>query len=299
MCLLPYSYCHLFSKEEITLKEQYISTSYGTIHIYSKGSGPKTLILLHGAGCDNALLSWHKIMETFSDEYTIYAPSHLGYGLSDKPEDLVGPAFYPTHISCLKEVVDRLGLDTFALVGLSMGGAIAIGFALQYPKSVQYLFPVASWGLSPRFPFQKLANWYIYKTNGTLYQYRWLTKYNTLAKHFIGYSLIGNKKNITPPLIDEVLQACSRGGAGKSMQDFQRSSCINTGTFPYYGDALKNLKMPVIFFAGEKDPLIPLKNIKEAFRKVPHGKLYIFPKCKHWSIKEKPHAFVEIVQKYY
>ncbi|MEG0502814.1 MAG: alpha/beta hydrolase, partial [Cellulosilyticaceae bacterium] len=73
----------------------------------------------------------------------------------------------------------------------------------------------------------------------------------------------------------------------------------NTGTFPYYGDALKNLKMPVIFFAGEKDPLIPLKNIKEAFRKVPHGKLYIFPKCKHWSIKEKPHAFVEIVQKYY
>lgn len=281
------------------MKKQHIATSYGTIHLYSTGSGPKPLVLLHGAGCDNAMLSWREVMETFPDDYTIYAPDHLGYGLSDRPSDLIGTAFYPTHIACLKEIVDYLKLDTFALVGLSMGGAIAIGFALQYPERVQYLFPVASWGLSTRFPFQRLANWYIYKTNITLYQYQWLTKLNFLAKYFIGYSLIGNRKNITPALTEEVLQACSRDGAGKSMQDFQRSSCTKTGPLPLYADELKKLKMPVIFIAGEKDPLVRLKDIKTAMRIVPNSKLYIFPKGKHWSIKEKPHAFVEIVQKYY
>ncbi|MDA3732512.1 alpha/beta hydrolase [Niameybacter massiliensis] len=281
------------------MKEQYITTSYGRIHLYSRGNGPKALVLLHGAGCDSAMLSWREIMEVFPNDYTIYAPDHLGYGLSDKPTNLIGTAFYSTHIGCLKEIIDALGLDQFALVGLSMGGAIAIGFALQYPRRVKYLIPVASWGLSPRFPFQKVANWYIYKTNGTLYQYNWLVKRKHLAKYFIGYSLIGNRKNITAPLIDEVLQACARDGAGKSMQDFQRSSCSKTGTLPFYSDELKRLRMPVIFFAGEKDPLVPLKDIKAALKKVPNGKLYIFPKCKHWAIKENPHAFVEIIQKYY
>lgn len=281
------------------MKKQHILTSYGTIHLYSTGSGPKPLMLLHGAGCDNALLSWREVMAAFPDEYTIYAPDHLGYGLSDKPIDLIGKAFYPTHIACLKEIVDYLGLDSFALAGLSMGGAIAIGFALQYPKRVQYLFPVASWGLSTSFPFQRLANWYIHKTNGTLYQYQWLTKYKFFAKYFIGYSLIGNRKNITSTLTEEVLQSCGRDGAGKSMQDFQRSSCIKGGTLPFYSDELKKLRMPVIFVAGEKDPLVRLKDIKAAARKIPKGKLYIFPKGKHWSVKEKPHAFVEILRKYY
>lgn len=281
------------------MKEFTLSTHYGTVHLYQQGTGPKPLVLLHGAGCDNAMLSWREVMGAFPQDYTVYAIDHLGYGHSDKPENLVGDHFYPTHIACFKEVVDALALDSFGLVGLSMGGAIAIGFALQYPEKVKVLFPVASWGLSPSFPFKQLAYWYIYHTNVTIYQYQWLVKHSYLIKYFLGYSLIGNRKHITPALIEEVVQACSRDGAGKSMQDFQRSSCSPTGSLPYYDDELRMLQMPVIFFAGEKDPLVSLETIKAAFRKVPKSKLYIFPKCKHWAVKERPHAFVHIIQKYY
>ena len=282
------------------MNEQYIFTSYGTVHLYSRGHGPKPLVLLHGAGCDNAMLSWREVMELFPvDEYTVYAPDHLGYGLSDKPTDLVGSHFYQTHIACLKEVVDHLELTSFGLVGLSMGGAIAIGFSLLYPERVKVLFPVAPWGLSFRFPYQAPAHWYIFNTNGTIYQYQWLVNHPTIIKYFLGYSLVGDKKKITPTLIEEVISACGRDGAGKSMQDFQRSSCTKKGALPYYDTELTKLKMPVIFFAGEKDPLVPLKDIKAAFRKVPNSKLYIFPKCKHWAVKERPEAFVALVRKYY
>ena len=132
------------------MKELYVTTSYGTVHLYKHGNGPKPLILLHGSGCDNAMLSWREVMHKFPEEYTLYAPDLLGYALSDKP-DIVGPQFYETHIACLKEVTTLLGLDQFGLIGLSMGGAIAIGFALQYPQNVKCLFPVAPWGVSPKF----------------------------------------------------------------------------------------------------------------------------------------------------
>ena len=49
-----------------------IKTSYGMLHVYQKGAGRKTIILLHGSGCDNAMLSWHEVMQSFSGEYTVH-----------------------------------------------------------------------------------------------------------------------------------------------------------------------------------------------------------------------------------
>lgn len=124
------------------MNELDIKTSYGTIHVYRKGNGRKNLVLIHGSGCDNAMLSWFEVIQNFNNEYTIYAPDLLGYGMSDKPTNLCGKKFYNIHIQSIKQVTEQLGLTTFILAGLSMGGAIAIGYALNYPVQVQALFPV-------------------------------------------------------------------------------------------------------------------------------------------------------------
>lgn len=272
------------------MDELNIKTSYGNIHVYKKGEGYKKIVLLHGSGCDNAMISWSEVMQEFNDEYTIYAPDLLGDGKSDKPTNLCGENFYNIHIQSMKQLTENLGIETFILAGLSMGGAIAIGYALKYPMQIKVLFPINSWGISSTLSFHHFSYWYIHKTNMTIFQYKWL------AKWFIGSSLIGDKNKITEKIVDEVWRVCKEESVGRSMQDYQRSSYNKKGTIPYYKNEFHKLKMPVIFINGEKDSLVPMKHLYKIKDLLPNTKIYILKGCKHWSVKEKPKDFFDIVQ---
>lgn len=277
------------------MNEWNINTSYGSIHIYKKGNGTKQVLLLHGGGCDSAMLSWREVMEEFDDSYTVYAPDLLAHGQSEDYDKICGEQFYDIHIDCIRQVVQQLGLAHYRLAGLSMGGAIAIGYALKYPKEIETLFLVAPWGITKKMPMHGFLCWYIQQTNFTILQYRWMAKSRKLARWAVAYSLIGHKQRITGEIVDEVWEASKEDRAGKSMQDFQRSSIHRRGTVPYYEKQLSELEMPVIFINGEKDPLVPIKDVKEALQKVKNGKCYILEGCKHWAVKEEPKRFVEIV----
>ena len=119
------------------IQEETIKTQYGNIAAYKKGAGSRNVLLLHGAGCDSTMLSWREVFNTFSDDYSVYAFDFLGYGNSDRADDLAGDSFFDSHIECVKTVVSYYGLTGFVLAGLSMGGAIAIGYALRYPEDVR------------------------------------------------------------------------------------------------------------------------------------------------------------------
>ncbi len=234
-------------------------------------------------------------MNTFDKSYTVYVPDLLGYGKSDCYENIAGTRFYDIHIDCLRQLAERLELSHFGLAGLSIGGAIAIGYALRYPDYVDYLISVSSWGLSRQMPFHKFSYWYVHKTNLTLMQYRWCARSRMLARWSIAYALIGNKKNITDMLIDEVMDSCKGGHAGRSMLDFQRSSATKEQAIPYYDESLTKLCMLVALVIGEKDPLVPLRDVQAAHKKLAGSKLYIFEGCKHWTVKEQPERFCQIV----
>lgn len=278
------------------IQKETIKTQYGNIAAYKKGAGSRTVLLLHGAGCDSTMLSWREVFNTFSDDYSVYAFDFLGYGNSDRADDLVGDLFFDTHIACVKTVVSHFGLTDFVLAGLSMGGAIAIGYALLYPEDVKALIPVDTWGVSEKMPFHHFSYWYVMHTDLTLSQYRWCAKYRWIARWSISYALIGNKKLITDALVDEVMQSCAGDMAGKSMLNFQRSAADKERSKPYYSGELKKLQMPVVYVIGEKDPLVPLSDINKAARETPNSRVEVLKGCKHWSVKEQPRKFCEICE---
>ena len=278
------------------VEKELINTPYGHIASYKKGAGTKTVLLLHGAGCDSTMLSWKEVFNNFTDDFSVYAFDFLGYGASDKAYNLVGDNFYNIHIACVKSVVEYYGLSEFVLAGLSMGAAVAIGFALHYPEHVKALIPVDTWGVSEKMPFHRFSYWYVNHTDLTLTQYRWCAKFRWLARWSISYALIGNKKRITDSLVDEVMKSCVGDMAGKSMLNYQRSSADKHRAKPYYLNSLKKLKMPVVYIIGEKDPLVPLNDIYKAAQENPYSRVEVFKGCKHWSVKEQPEKFCRIVE---
>jgi pimeloyl-ACP methyl ester carboxylesterase/DNA-binding CsgD family transcriptional regulator len=79
---------------------------------------------------------WRHWLEQLGRGNTLVRYDERGCGLSDwAVEDLSLEAW----ISDLETVVDAAGLDRFALLGISQGGAIALAYAVRHPDRVTHL----------------------------------------------------------------------------------------------------------------------------------------------------------------
>jgi len=97
------------------------------------GHGPATL-LVHGFSLD--LDMWREMAPLLAARRSVIAVDLRGFGRSEPP---TGPY---THMADLAALMDGLTLDRAAIVGLSMGGGVAIDFALAHPERVSALVAV-------------------------------------------------------------------------------------------------------------------------------------------------------------
>jgi pimeloyl-ACP methyl ester carboxylesterase len=110
----------------------------GTLWVERQGSGTP-VVLLHGAGMDSRL--WTAVVPALAGHHTVVRYDARGLGRSSPPEQ---PYW---DVDDLAAVLDRVGVDRVALVGLSMGGETALDFALIHPDRVTSLALIGS-GLS-------------------------------------------------------------------------------------------------------------------------------------------------------
>ena len=103
-----------------------------------KGTGP-AIVLIHGGQLDCRM--WDDQFSVFSRQFRIIRYDVRGYGGSFRPESLYSDA------EDLAALLDYLKVDTVHVVGLSLGGRIAIDFALAHPTRVGSL-TLAGPGLS-------------------------------------------------------------------------------------------------------------------------------------------------------
>jgi pimeloyl-ACP methyl ester carboxylesterase len=108
------------------------------------------LLFLHGWGASHKY--WLHTFSGFAPRWRCVAPDFPGFGLSAKPERDYSLEALATWVG---RFLDRLGFPRVTLVGHSMGGAVALNFALANPARVEKLVLVnplvrGSDGLSSR-----------------------------------------------------------------------------------------------------------------------------------------------------
>ena len=106
---------------------------------YEAAGQGQPLVLIHGGLVHSGL--WDDQFEVFAEQYRTVRYDVRGFGKSKVPA-----AYYSNH-GDLRDLLDSLGIERAGVLGLSMGGAIAIDFTLAYPDRVAALIPVAA-GLS-------------------------------------------------------------------------------------------------------------------------------------------------------
>ena len=96
------------------------------------------VLLVHGA-CDTSAY-WRHVFRHLQASHTPLAVDLPGHGDSGGPV-LRGAG---EHLAFLAELVDALGMSPFVFCGHSMGGSMAVEFALNHPHRLSGLVPLGS-----------------------------------------------------------------------------------------------------------------------------------------------------------
>lgn len=127
------------------------------IHYLDEGHrDAPVVVFLHGSGPGASGYSNFKgnYPALVKAGYRCIIPDLIGYGFSDKPTDVDHPlAFF---VECVRQTLDCAAIEHCTVIGNSLGGAIALGLALDYPALVTKLVLMAPGGLSELHEYQQM-----------------------------------------------------------------------------------------------------------------------------------------------
>ena len=116
----------------------YVDVDGGRLYYESTGSSGPVVVLVHPGLWD--MRTWDPQLGPLTEAgYGVVRYDLRGYGRSSR---LTSEPY--SHVADLAALLDAMTIPRAALVGCSLGGAVAIDFTLEYPDRVWALVPVAS-----------------------------------------------------------------------------------------------------------------------------------------------------------
>lgn len=108
------------------------------LHYVRQGRGP-VVVLVHGLG--GFAESWRRTIEALAARADVLALDLPGFGFSAKPRTRYDLEFF---VRALHGFLDAVGVGAASLVGHSLGGAVAVAYALTHPVRVDRLALVSA-----------------------------------------------------------------------------------------------------------------------------------------------------------
>jgi len=235
------------------------------MHYHEQGSG-ETVIFLHGAGAGASGYS------NFKGNYPAFAqagfrtivPDLLGFGLSSKPD--IESYDLDFFIAGLKGLIDTLELKDITLLGNSLGGAVALGYALKYPQDVKRLIVMAPGGVEDFETYMAMpgiANMFnVYKSGKT----------GVEAMRSIMEMQLFDKALLTDEIINE------RAPIALTQTQASRSRLF----IPNMTTELRQLTCPVFGFWGVNDLFNPVGGAMKLVENCPQARIVLVNRCGHW-----------------
>jgi len=109
-----------------------------TLYYEVSGTGPP-LVLIPGLASD--VSEWHAITDPLAEHFTVVALDNRGAGRSDKPD---APYSIEQMAGDAAGLIRAIGVAPATVLGVSMGGRIALALALDHPELVSRLVLVST-----------------------------------------------------------------------------------------------------------------------------------------------------------
>jgi 3-oxoadipate enol-lactonase len=114
---------------------QFVTIDGITLHYSVEGVPDRVpLVFINSLGTDFRI--WDNVIPHFADRFRIIRYDKRGHGLSDCPP---GPYSIRDHSDDLASLLDYLQVNEAIVVGISVGGLIALDYAINHPQQVKGL----------------------------------------------------------------------------------------------------------------------------------------------------------------
>ena len=201
----------------------------------TQGKGPP-LVLLHGIGASADL--WGGVLGSLGAEYAAYAISLRAHGGSS----CNGALLVETLAEDVKAAAEALGLESYHLVGVSLGGAAALSLAAMEPKAIRSLV-VCGVGLESS---QALAD--------EIYGIREAVHY--LAPEVFAQQVA--EAMLVPDTPNRQREALSRSITKLTKQRYLQA--LEAFSAAQLTAVVKQVKAPILVLRGELDELVSKEN---------------------------------------
>ena len=259
---------------------QYLEVAEGrSIHFtehQAVGAVLGTVIFIHGSGPGAS--GWsnfkHNVDAFQHAGYTCVVYDQWGYGKTSKPTDVDHALDF--FVSGLTALMDALQLLDATLVGNSLGGAVALGAALEHPGRVNQLILMAPGGIEAKadyFAMQGIQEMVKYPMGSPEFTRDVLAKLLTL--------LVFDPAVVDEELVDErwlTLQS-------------QNAHVLATMAIPDLTDRLTEIHNPVLVFWGTEDRFCPASGTWKILQNCRSVQAEVFNRCGHWVMTEYPTQF--------
>lgn len=240
------------------------------------GKQGSTVVLVHGFLGGTGY--WTPVSTGLVDRYDVIAVDLPGFGGS---ADIPAPDSLAGYAGSVFELVDALGIETFSLLGFSMGGMIAQQAALDRPTRISSLILYGTAGvgnLPNRFESWDASIARIEREGVEA------TADRTVATWFVD--------GARHPFHAACREAC-RGANPRAcvtvMRAMQRWSAV---------DRLAQIAAPTLVIVGDKDRSTRPSESIVLWEGIPNAELCVLPDCAHGAHMEAPDLFNGVVRRF-
>ncbi|MBS0025235.1 alpha/beta fold hydrolase [Microbacterium paraoxydans] len=249
------------------------------------------VLLLHGGGADSAELSWGGIgPQLAAAGHRVIAPDHPGFGRSPRPTWRITQERLVQYVG---ELEDALGLDDYAIAGLSLGGGLTLGHLIDRPDRARAAALLGCYGVMPRLadgPTGALTHFstFLLLRAGLLSAMTRSYARNASAMEKGLTELVRTPDARTPELVEAVLTEAASGTGLATFGEWQRDQVRWNRLRTVYTERLPSVHTPTLLVHGDRDSGVPLARIRTAAGLLPDSRLVVVPGAGHWVQRDRP-----------
>jgi pimeloyl-ACP methyl ester carboxylesterase len=242
------------------------------------GHGPP-LVLAHGFAC--GLRMWDPQVNALARSWRVVTYDVRGHGISEAPPE---PAAYsqPISVADLRALLEHLDIRSAAVGGLSMGGNIALNFALAHPEMVTALV-VADTGAGSDDTGEWIGTVHAFADvleRDGLEAFADAALSNPLFARYVGQG----------PAAERFIRSCLMTHRARGLAHTAREVLAKRPTLYALAPRLRELSVPTLLIVGEHDaPCVRVHRFMADT--IPGARHVVIPGVGHLTNLEAPTAF--------